>query len=106
MFGNGGSQPAMWSFALIDPAGLWLHSPANWGAPQKVPTPLIQQNEFVTMRIEIEGGTVTTYLNDEKISTSFVSSGNLSGPLGLRFDLNESGKLIISVSERKYHLGG
>ncbi|WP_270738902.1 alpha/beta hydrolase fold domain-containing protein, partial [Massilioclostridium coli] len=89
-FGSGSPNPPLWILALVDPYGLWAHQPGNWTVIDKVASDQVKTDTPVTMKIDIKGTTVTTYLNNQKVHECQMDQATTSGPLKLRFAATES----------------
>jgi acetyl esterase/lipase len=90
LFGAGSPNPPLWILALVSPLGLWAHMPGDWTTINKVSSDYVKQDIPIIMKININGGTVKSYLNGNLINTCTMSAVNTSGPIGLRFADTES----------------
>ena len=91
LFGSGSPNPPLWILALVEPYGLWAHMPGDWSQVDKIPASSVQKDRQVTLRLEIEGRQVTSYLDGEQTAVHTLPAGSTDGPLGLRFHNGESG---------------
>lgn len=87
LFGNGNPLPAMWQFTTTT---FRTHNPGNWTAITDYPNPEIGLNKDLTMKIDVAGNTVTSYVNGASMGTTTLNPGETSGPIGLRVGLYES----------------
>ncbi len=82
---DGVSSPLMWQ---ITANGLRLHR-VGWTEIDTPSAKGLGLNKKVTMRIEILDGTVTTYINGNKVHTVSLPQSQTDGALGIRSALNE-----------------
>lgn len=86
MFGvtSGESSPCMWQ---VSDGTVRIHYP-GW---TQIETPAIpvRNGTKTTMRLDIQGNTVTTYVDGQKIHTATVPAGETQGALGIRTALHE-----------------
>jgi len=86
MFGvtSGESSPCMWQ---VSDGTLRIHYP-GW---TRIETPAIpvRNGTKTTMRLDIQGNTVTTYVDGQRIHTATVPAGETQGALGIRTALHE-----------------
>ncbi len=100
LLGQGGNQAAMWSLATVNPSGVWIHPMNRWGDVTRVPSDQVQNDKWVTLKVEIQGTTATTWLNDKQVDQCTVPEGSANGPIGLRFAGTEAADLdYIKVSQ-------
>ena len=81
---EGVSSPCMWQ---LTPGGLRIHYP-GW-TDIKTPSAAVKQGKPATLKLEVRGGTVTTYLDGEKIHTDKLKASDTKGALGIRSAVNE-----------------
>ena len=95
-FGTTSSGSCLWQ---IQPGTLRVHFP-GWNQVQNVSAPEIKTGEMVTMRIEIKGDSVTTFINDRKVHEAGISADQTNGALGIRSAVNETGSFDrVTVSK-------
>ena len=86
MFGvtSGEASPCMWQ---VSDGTLRIHYP-GW---TQIETPAIpvRNGTKTTMRLDIQGDTVTTYIDGQRIHTATVPAGETRGALGIRTALHE-----------------
>lgn len=93
---NERSMPCMWQ---LTPGTLRVHYP-GWSQVENVSVADVKVGEMVTMKIDIKGSTITTYINDKKVHTASVPAKETNGTLGIRSALNEKGSFDrITVSK-------
>lgn len=87
MFGakDGVSSPLMWQ---VTDSGLRLHK-VGWTEIDTPSAKGLGKDKKVTMKIEILDGTVTTYINGNKVHTVNLPQSQTDGALGIRSALNE-----------------
>ncbi len=96
MIDNGQFQyPPLWSLALVNPFGVWVHPANNWGGVVKAYSPYVNKGEFCTMRLDVQGDYVKTYINNDAnpINTIYMPKSYTNGALKFRFDVNESAEV-------------
>jgi len=95
-FGTTSSASCLWQ---IQPGTLRVHFP-GWSQVQNVSVPEVKTGEMVTMRIEIKGDSVTTFINDRKVHEAGIPADQTNGALGIRSALNEKGSFDrVTVSK-------
>lgn len=90
LFGSGSPYPAMWQLSVIDANIFKPHMPGSWGTLSRITDSRIQLNTMLTMKIDITGTTVKTYLNGDLLDTRQFAAGQTEGPLGIRSAFNEA----------------
>ena len=87
MFGAAeiGEAPLMWQ---ILKGSLRIHMP-DWKDVKTVSVPSIKIGEKVTMKLDIQGNTVTTYINGTQVDVTTVPDGETVGALGIRHYIGE-----------------
>ncbi len=81
---GGESMPCMWQIAN---GSLRIHYP-RW-AQVETPSIAVRNGTKTTMRLDIQGNTVTTYIDGKKVHTATVPEGETEGAIGIRSALNE-----------------
>ncbi|MCL2751993.1 MAG: family 78 glycoside hydrolase catalytic domain, partial [Firmicutes bacterium] len=98
LFGSGSPNPALWQ---VYSNAFRAHKPGNWSAVDQDALSLTP-GAPVTMKVDISGTTVTTYINGSSApvhSTTF-SSGQTAGRVGIRSVENEVSELeYIKVTQ-------
>ena len=90
------SMPAMWQ---ITPGNFRPHFP-GWAEVETISVPDIKVGEMITMKIDVKGDTVTTYINGNQIHTANIPAAQTNGVLGIRSGLNEKGSYdSVTVSK-------
>ena len=74
------ANPLMWQ---ITNGGLRIHFP-GWNDIRVVSLPEIKLNQKVTMKLDIQGNTVVTYIDGKEVRTDTVPDGETEGALGIR----------------------
>ena len=92
LLGKGGDRAAMWSLATVAPNGVWIHSMDSWDCT-RVPSDQVQNDMWVTLKVEIRGTTATTWLNGKQVNRCNIPEGSSNGPIGLRFAGTEAADL-------------
>ena len=82
---SGVSSPCMWQ---VTGSGLRIHYP-GW-TKIETPSAKISSGKPVTMKLEIRGNVVTTYIDGNKLRSDTMGSGETAGTLGIRSALNEA----------------
>lgn len=82
---DGVASPPMWQLA---PGSLRVHHP-GW-TNIETPSVSVKQGKPATLRLEIRGGTVTSYVDGKKVNTVKLSASDTRGALGIRSAVNES----------------
>ena len=90
---NKQAQDPLWCLSAVAPYGVRIHQANNWANPNHIPLDEVKLGQMVTLRIEIKGSQVTTYLNDKKIDICQMQPQFTSGHLGLRFAQIEQGEI-------------
>lgn len=93
LLGQGGNRATMWSLATVNPSGVWIHPMNRWADVMAVPSDQVQNDKWVTVKVEIQGTTATTWLNDRQVDQRAVPEGSSNGPIGLRFAGTEAADL-------------
>ncbi len=89
VFGNGNPNGALWQFNVIDGNKFKYHMPGSWSESGSVTNAKVQFNTPLTMKVELDGNTIKTYLDGDLIDTRSMDAARKSGPIGLRAALNE-----------------
>ena len=82
---DGVSSPCMWQ---LTPGGLRIHHP-GW-TDIETPAASVKQGKPVTLRLEIRGAEVTTFVDGKQVHTVKLKSSDTRGALGIRSAVNES----------------
>ncbi|MBQ3894482.1 MAG: family 78 glycoside hydrolase catalytic domain [Clostridia bacterium] len=82
---DGVSSPLMWQ---VTNSGLRLHH-VGWTEIETPSAKGLGANKKVTMRIEIQDGTVTTFINGNKVHSGKFPKSQTDGALGIRSAVNE-----------------
>ena len=80
------ATPMMWQ---IVKGGLRLYWP-DWIQIKTVSVPELTIGQKVTMKLDIRGTRITTYINGERVHSTAVPAGSTVGSLGLRTDEDET----------------
>ena len=80
------TAPLMWQ---IVEGGLRLYWP-DWIQIKPVSVPEIVLGQKVTMKLDIRGNRITTYINGERVHSATVPAGSTAGSLGVRTDGDEA----------------
>ena len=80
------TAPLMWQ---IVEGGLRLYWP-DWIQIKPVSVPEIVLGQKVTMKLDIRGNRITTYINGERVHSAAVPAGSTVGSLGVRTDDDEA----------------
>lgn len=59
----------------------------------RVPSDQVQNDMWVTLKVEIRGTTATTWLNGKQVNRCNIPEGSSNGPIGLRFAGTEAADL-------------
>lgn len=90
------SMPAMWQ---ITPGAFRPHFP-GWSTVETINVSELKVGEMVTLKIDVKGDTVTTFVNGTQIHTAQIPAAQTNGTLGIRSALNEKGSYDrVTVSQ-------
>ncbi len=81
VFGSGTPNPCMWQLAE---GSLRVHYPGDWSQVEVVPVEGLHLGQKATMRLDIQGNTITAFIDGKQVHQANVADGQTAGPLAIR----------------------